>query len=101
MVSLQYINSELSDAIYVLTVHEGNACTRLAKILPSLKRLSVSSFPEELQSEYVWIKETLQKGNKVHISGTLPHKLTGIRNSTARKVIEKIVFIQRKIDLMI
>ena len=101
MASLQYINSKLSDTIYILTIHEGDACTRLAKVLHNLKRLSVSSFPEELQSEYKWVKDTLQKGNKINISGVMPHKLTGIQNRTASKVIEKIVFIQDKINTII
>lgn len=101
MASLQYINSKLSDAIHILTIHEGDACTRLAKVFHNLKRLSVSSFPEELQNEYKWIKDTLQRGNQINMPGVMPHKLTGIQNRTARKVIEKIVFIQNKINAMI
>ena len=37
MPSLQYINSKLSDVIYTLTIHEGDARKRIAAALPNLK----------------------------------------------------------------
>lgn len=99
MSSLQYINSKLSDAIYTLTVDEGDARTRLARILPEIKILSASSFPPDLQEDFEWVKSTIQRG--VGFSPPdfpPPHKLTSIRNSTASKVIKRIVYIQDKIE---
>ena len=104
MSSLQYLNEKLSDAIYILTVHEGDACTRLARAWHKLLILSPSSFPKELQKDYVWVKSMIKKGLKYksrQSDSPLPNKLTGIQNRTARKIIEKIVYIQCEINLLL
>ena len=101
MTSLQYINSKLSDAIYILTVDEGDARTRLSKVIPKIKGLPTSSFPNELQEDFDWVKSTIQRGIGFHPPDfPPPHKLTGIYNPTASKVIKKLVYIQDKIDLL-
>jgi hypothetical protein len=100
--SLQYINSKLSDAITTLTIDEGDAHTRLAKVLPKIKALSTSSFPLELQKDFDWVKSTIQRGIGVTAPGwPPPAKLTGITNATASKVIQKIVDIQYRIELLL
>jgi hypothetical protein len=102
MTSLHYINSKLLDAIYILTIDEGDARTRLAKVLPKIKFLSTSSFPLELQKDFDWVRSTMQRGIGVTAPGwPPPDKLTGITNATASKVIQKIVDIQYKIDLLV
>ncbi|MCD4720033.1 MAG: hypothetical protein K8S13_09265 [Desulfobacula sp.] len=101
MPKLHYINSKLYDAINILTTHEGDARTRLAKILPKVQRLPIKNFPQELQDDFMWVKDMLDKGNKNPISNVLPAKLTGIQNKTASKVIRKIIFIQNQVDLLI
>ena len=101
MASLHYLNSKLSDALYILTVHEGDACTRLARVLPKLKILSLSSFPKDLRDDFQWVQSMIKKGNKNPFSNVLPAKLTGIQNRTARKVIEKLVFIQDRINSLL
>lgn len=105
MSSLGYINSKLSDAIYILTTHKGDARTRLAQVIPKVSHLSTSSFPVELQSDFEWVIEQIEKGIGV-IPPDLPpspppSKLTGITNDTASKVIIKLVFIQDKINLLV
>ena len=102
MTSLHYINSKLSDAIAVLTVDEGDARTRLAKVIPKIRFLSTSSFPAELQKDFDWVQSTIRRGIGVTAPGwPPPAKLTGITNATASKVIQKIVDIQYKIDLLV
>lgn len=101
MSSIEYISSKLSDALYILTVHEGDARTRLAKAWPKLKVLSVSSFPSELQKDFDWVKSTIQKGIGIHSPEFPVDKLTGIHNSTASKVIKKIVYLEDKIELQL
>ena len=102
MASLQYINSKLSDAVYQLTVHEGDARTRLAKVLPKIIILPVSSFPQNLQKECEWIRQVIQRGIGCHSPDvTPPHKVTGIKTATYRKVIEKLFFIQDEINTLI
>jgi hypothetical protein len=97
MSSLEYINSKLSDALYILTTDEGDACTRLARVRPKIKVLSTSSFPMELQKDFGWVKSTIQRGIGVNPPGfPRPHKLTGITNPTASKVIKKLIDIQEK-----
>ena len=54
-----YINSKLLDAIIALTMCVGDAKTRIAKIIPKIKILSVSSFPIELQDDFNWVKTTV------------------------------------------
>jgi hypothetical protein len=97
MSSLQYINSKLSDAIYILTIHPGDARARLSQVIPKIQILSTSSFPHELQKDVDWVKSTIQRGLGVQIEG-VPTGLTRITNSTASKVIAKIVYIQDKIE---
>ena len=106
MSSLHYLNEKLSDAIYTLTVHEGDACTRLARVLPKLKILTITSFPKDLQKDFIYTKEIIDKGLKhYNINNSpnypLPAKLTGIRNSTARKAIEKLVKIQFELSCLL
>ena len=99
MSSLQYINSKLSDALYILTVDEGDARTRLARVLPKIKVLSVSSFPAELQKDFQWVKLKIEKGIGFRLPDSpLPYKLTGITNATASKVIKKLLEIQEVIE---
>ena len=47
MPSLQYINSKLSDVIYTLTIHEGDARKRIVAALPNLKKLNPNTFPSD------------------------------------------------------
>lgn len=103
MPSLQYINEKLSDAIFILTTHEGDARTRLAQILPKLILLTPSSFPNELQEDVKWIKSKIEQGiayrnNLIDKNIPPPSKLIGIRNSTASKVIKKLLYVQYEIN---
>lgn len=99
MTSFQYINSKLLDALYTLTVDEGDARTRLAKVLPKIIILSTSSFPTELQKDFDWVKSTIERGIGINTIGIPPpDKLTGITNFTASKVIKKLVDIQDRIN---
>jgi hypothetical protein len=102
MSSLQYINSKLSDALYILTVDEGDARTRLARVLPKIKVLSTSSFPAELQKDFEWVKSKIEKGIGFHLPDSPPpYKLTGITNATASKVIKKLLEIQEVIEIQL
>jgi hypothetical protein len=62
MPSLQYINSRLSDAIYTLTIHEGDVRKRIAAVLPKLKILNPNTFPSNLVKDYTWVMETIERG---------------------------------------
>jgi hypothetical protein len=100
--SLQYLNSKLSDAVDILTTGEGDARTRLAKAIPKIQVLSTSSFPAELQEDFDWVKSTIERGAGVSGPGwPPPDKLTAITNATASKVIQKIVDIQERIELLL
>ena len=99
MSSLQYLNSKLSDAIYFLTIGEGDARTRLAKVVPKINILSTSSFPAQLQKDFEWVKSKIEKGTGFHPQDFPPaDKLTGITNATASNVIKKLVDIQAAIE---
>jgi hypothetical protein len=102
MSSLQYINSKLSDAIYLLTIGEGDARTRLARVIPKIKVLSTSSFPPELQKDFEWVKSKIEKGIGFNPPNfPPPDKLSGITNATASKVIKKLLDIQEVIDIQL
>jgi len=100
MPSLQYINSKLSDTIYILTTHPGDARKRLAASLPKLKKLNPNTFPERLRKEYKWVRETIERGRSKVKLGFPDHNLPHIHNSTASKVIMKIIDIQDKIQIL-
>ena len=102
MSSLQYLNSKLSDAITILTTGEGDARTRLAKAMPKIRVLSTSSFSADLQKDFDWVKSTMERGAGISGPGwPPPDKLTAITNATASKVIQKIVDIQEKVELLL
>ncbi len=95
MSSLIYINEKLADAIYFLSIGEGDARTRLAQIIPKIIFLPVPSFPIELQKEFSWVLKMIEKGKGFCPQDfPPPSKLTGITNATARHIIEKILYIQ-------
>ena len=97
MSSLQYINSKLSDAICTLTTHEGDAIRRVAAVLPKLKVLNPDSFPPNLVKDFKWVMETIERGRSKVLRDMPDYNLPHIYNSTASKVIAKIVKIQDEI----
>ena len=100
MPPLQYINSKLSDAIYIITIHEGDARKRLAAILPKLKVLNPKTFPSNLVKDYSWVMETIERGRSKVLRDMPDCNLPHIKNSTASKVIAKIVKIQDEIQVL-
>ena len=101
MPSLQYINSKLSDVIYTLTIHEGDARKRIAAALPNLKTLNPNTFPSSLAKEYKWVMETIETGRSKVMRGMRDDNLPHIQNSTASKVIKKIMKIQAEIQVLL
>jgi len=101
MPSLQYINSKLSDAIYTLTTHEGDARKRIAAVLPKLKTLNPNTFPSNLVKDYKWIMETIERGRSKVLREMPDYNLPHIHNSTATKVIKKIIKIQDEIQVLL
>jgi len=101
MPSLQYINSKLSDAIYTLTIHEGDARKRIAAVLPKLKILNPNTFPSKLVKDYKWVMETIERGRSKALRNMPDYTLPHIKNSTASKVIAKIVKIQDEIQVLL
>ena len=101
MPSLQYINSKLSDAIYTLTIHEGDARKRIAAVLPKLKILNPNTFPSNLVKDYKWVMETIERGRSKALRNMPDYTLPHIKNSTASKVIAKIVKIQDEIQVLL
>jgi hypothetical protein len=97
MSSLQYINSKLSDAIYTLTTHEGDARRRIAAVLSKLKVLNPDNLPHNLKKDFNWVMETIEKGRSKVLRDRPDYTLPHIHNSTASKVIKKIVSIQGEI----
>lgn len=99
MTSLEYLNEKLCDAIYLLTVGEGDARSRLAQIIPKIMFHSEKSFPSDLQADFHWTQTTMKRGiGTTYPNIPPPSVLTGITNKTASKVIKKILFIQNIID---
>ena len=101
MPSLKYINEKLSDAIYTLTIHEGDARKRVASVLPILKKLGPNTFPSNLVEEYRWVMETIERGRSKVLREMRDYTLPHIRNSTASKVIAKILKIQYEIQILL
>lgn len=101
MPSLQYISSKLSDAIYTLTIHEGDARKRIAAVLPNLKKLNPNTFPSNLVKEYKWVMETIERGRSKGVHEMPDYNLPHIKNSTASKVIKKIKKIQDEIQVLL
>ena len=101
MPSLQYINSKLSDAIYTLTIHEGDARKRIAAVLSKLIILNPNTFPSNLVKDYKWVMETIERGRSKALCNMPDYTLPHIKNSTASKVIAKIVKIQDEIQVLL
>lgn len=101
MSSLQYINSKLSDAIYTLTTHEGDARKRIAAVLPKLKVLNPDSLPPNLVKDFKWVMETIERGRSKVLRDMRDYTLPHIKNSTASKVIGKIVKIRGEVQALL
>lgn len=101
MSSLQYINSKLSDAICTLTTHKGDARRRIAAVLPKLKVLNPENFPPNLKKDFKWAMETIERGRSKVLRDRPDYTLPHIHNSTASKVIKKIVKIQDEIRTLV
>lgn len=52
----------LSDTIYILIIHPGDARKRLAAALPKLKKLNPNTFPATLKKKIINGLEILLKG---------------------------------------
>jgi hypothetical protein len=101
MPSLQYINSKLSDAVYTLTTHEGDAKRRIAAILPKLLVLNPDTFPKHLIKEYRWVMDTIERGRSKYMREMPDYSLPHIHNSTASKIIKKILRIQEEVQALL
>jgi hypothetical protein len=101
MVSKIYLNAKLSEAIYILTTHEGDARLRLRSVIPKLKFLTPSNVPRDLKKDVIWINETIRRGLGRHYKDSPSPMLSNINNATASKVIARIVKIQDRIDQLV
>ena len=82
-----YFKQKMSDIILTLTIHEGDARTRLATVYPKLFVLPTNVLPKHLQQKFDKVMQKLKIGCATNVPGTRVAKVRGIRNSTASKMI--------------
>ena len=90
-------------AIYSLAVGEGDVRDRLRGAYRYLQMLSEKDVPPHLRNEWASILKTLTRfGPEVDSDGTvyrksIDHTLSRIRNSTGRKIAERIWVLTREL----
>lgn len=91
-------------ALHRLAVGEGDVRTRLLGAHRFLRQLTKEEVPPELQSEWAEIMRLLTKrGPEVEQDGTIcspaaVHTLNRMRNSTGRRIAERIYMMVRALD---
>lgn len=86
-----YFRTKMSDVILTLTIHEGDARTRLANVFPKLLVLPTNVLPDHLQRKFDEVMRKLKIGCATSVPGTSVAKVGGIKNSTASKMISDLV----------
>ena len=91
-------------ALYTLAVHEGDVRDRLARAYRYLRMLSEDEIPPSLRTEWVEILQSLtRRGPQVGPNGEIwapavTHTLLRMRNSTGRRIAERIYALARALD---
>lgn len=88
----QYLFEKLSEINYRMTIHEGNANTRLASEAWKIRSLPSSEIPKQFESCYAKLIELIEGEIRVlSNSGLQLSRFTHIQNRTAAKYI-KLLF---------
>jgi len=101
MSNLYYANEKLTDAIYIFTIHEGDARRRIAAALGKLKVVTPRMLPEPLNKSYAEVMAKIEKGRRKGLKDMPDYTLPHIHNSTASKLIAEIVRIQYEIEVLL
>lgn len=85
---IHYFASKLSFVNYTMAVHEGDANRRLASESINIILIDSRIVPINYRKDFLKLQQVVKKTlARIHNDRT-PHKLDGIRNSTAAKYIK-------------
>ena len=93
-----------ANTVYKLAVGEGDARSRLRSVYRDIRSIGDGDLPVELLADHIWIVDQMTKfGGEVGPDGTvyktaLENTMARIRNSTARKIAERIVSVNRTLS---
>jgi hypothetical protein len=100
----KYAREKLNKAVRYLALGERDVRDRLRIVSKEIFRLDASHFPTKLQNDLAWVKKELTKygpelGPRGEIyQNAVAHTLGRIRNSTGRKIAERIYNLCMKIN---
>lgn len=92
------MRGKLSQAIYRLTVGEGDICSRLRWASEYLSMIHYSMLPTEIQNQWISIWDSLNAYPADSDKSSLQITLQRIRNRTASKIAAKIVNFRNDLD---
>ena len=91
----QYFLEKLFDVNYKMSIHEGNASSRLASQAIKIYLLSPSEVPPLYKKEFLKLKDIIENPiRSLSVLGLTPTRLQGIGNKTAVKYIKLLLDIE-------
>lgn len=99
-----YAHEKLLHAIYSLATGTGDARSRLWNAYQGFHPLQEKHFPEHLRKDWRWVMDSLTKYDPIYdykgrlTTGSVEATLKRIRNSTASKIAQKIVYLYFEVD---
>ena len=103
MVAYRRCKEKIYAAVYKLAVAEGDVRERLSGAYWYLRQLSPEEIPDNLREEFVDIVQSLtRRGPELGPNGAIynpahVHTLSRMKNSTGRKIAERIVRLSREL----
>jgi hypothetical protein len=94
--TIGYAKEKLYEAILALAIGQGDVRSRLYPAYLCVAGLREDDFPKEFQKDWAWIMRELTKYGPTYKPngdlwyGSVENTLRNIRNSTGRKIAEKI-----------
>lgn len=104
MTGFRRCREKFNSALHRLAVGEGDVRARLRGAHRYLRQLSENEIPSELRSEWAEILQSLtRRGPELGPDGTVynaavVHTLSRMRNSTGRRIAERIYMMVRALD---
>ena len=100
MAAAASVHERLNRALVALATGRGDVRSRLEPAAMALDPLQATDFPAQLQADFRWIMEQLQRYEPNRGEGRIKATLQRIQNSTGEKIAHRIVELHEKVQLI-
>ncbi len=100
----KYAREKLRNAVYLLATGEGDVRSRLRRVYRHIRGVNPGDVPSDMKRDLQWVKNEMVKfGPLVDRYGVVldahEHTMRRIRNSTGKKIAERIYSMKSKLHL--